>query len=77
MLYMRTHLALKGDEDGEELPLVSDDHAIRDARKFRLECVLKHGKKNKHGSARSICVQSSIISLAPKLISIWIGRRAV
>lgn len=36
-----THLAPKGDEDGEELSLVPDDHAVCDARELRLELVLK------------------------------------
>lgn len=38
-----THLASERDEDGEELSLVPDDHAVADARELRLELVLaKH-----------------------------------
>ena len=42
-----TYLAPKGDEDGEELSFVPDDHAVRDARKLRLELVLKNIQQKK------------------------------
>lgn len=42
-----TDLASEGDEDGEELPLVPDDHAVADARELGLELVLSHNKSNR------------------------------
>lgn len=32
--------ASEGDDNGEKLPLVPDEHAVGDARKLRLELVL-------------------------------------
>lgn len=41
------HHASEGDEDGEELPLVPDDHAVGDARKLGLELALKKQKNGR------------------------------
>ena len=46
-----TDLASEGDEDGEELPLVPDDHAVADARELGLELVLSDTKSNKRKKA--------------------------
>lgn len=41
----KTDLGSEGDEDGQVLPLVADDHAVGDASELRLELVLKKKRK--------------------------------
>lgn len=48
-----TDLASERDEDGEELSLVPDDHAVADARELGFELVLPTNKKLGESKASS------------------------